>query len=240
MFKRRTQRPVHHLVGDLIWPRMGWSRVAVYLWHRVGRLHGTPHSIANGFACGAAISITPFVGIHFILSMLASWSARGNIIAGLIGTGVGNPWTFPFIWWWTYTLGNKMMGSAVETGQEPDFLAIFTRLPGVTMNAMLKFQLDSAYFENVWAVILPMMLGSVPTFIVVWLAAYMLVKPFVTAYQAQRIARRRRKLKRQREAVARIDSKASETGAMPVPGSTPVTEGAPVAEVTPVKRGSTG
>ncbi|MDH3231800.1 MAG: DUF2062 domain-containing protein, partial [Alphaproteobacteria bacterium] len=95
MFRRRTQQPVHHRVSNLIWPRMGWGRVFMYLWHRVGRLHGTPHSISAGFASGAAVSFTPFVGVHFILAALTSWFSRGNIVAGLIGTAVGNPWTFP-------------------------------------------------------------------------------------------------------------------------------------------------
>lgn len=231
MFKRRKQQPVHHRVGNLIWPRMGWGRVVVYLWHRVGRLHGTPHSIAGGFASGAAISITPFVGIHFILAALVSWSARGNIIAGLIGTAVGNPWTFPFIWWWTYTLGNRMGAGGSLSGHDPNFLAIFTKLPGVLMNAMLKFQIDGAYFENVWAVIGPMMLGSIPTFVVVWLATYLLLKPFVTAYQARRIARRRRKLKREREREreekAHIEGDFSEAEIVPMPDSAPVAEAAP-------------
>jgi len=50
------------------------------------------------------------------------------------------------------------------------------------------------------------MVGSVPTFIFVWLASYLLLKPLVTAYQARRIARRRRKLKRAREDKAIADS----------------------------------
>lgn len=202
LFRRRNQQPVHHRVGNLIWPRMGWRRVVVYLWHRVARLHGTPHTIAGGFASGAAVSFLPFVGAHFILAALASWLTRSNIVAGLIGTAVGNPWTFPFIWWWVYTLGSKMGFGAISSGVEPDFLAIFTKLPGVVMNALLNFQIDSAYFENVWAVMLPMIVGSIPTFIMVWIATYLLLKPLVTAYQARRIARRRRKLKKARDAKA--------------------------------------
>jgi hypothetical protein len=36
---------------------------------------------------------------HFVLSALLAYIARANIIASAIGTVVGNPWTFPFIWW---------------------------------------------------------------------------------------------------------------------------------------------
>ncbi len=215
MFKRRTQQPVHHRVSNLIWPRMGWGRVAMYLWHRVGRLHGTPHSIASGFACGAAVSFTPFVGIHFILAAFASWFARGNIIAGLIGTAVGNPWTFPFIWWWTYTLGTKMGVGQADKGELAVF-RIIVDLPGVAAKAALRFDLDWNYLDKLWAVIWPMMVGSVPTFIVVWLVTYLFLKPFVKAYQARRIARRRRKLKREREARALADAETPEIATLPV------------------------
>jgi uncharacterized protein (DUF2062 family) len=201
MFKRRNQQPVHHRVSNLIWPRMGWSRVFVYLWHRVARLHGTPHSIAGGLACGAAVSVTPFVGAHFILAALAAWLSRSNIVAALVGTAVGNPWTFPFIWWWTFTLGTKM-GAGNLVSVKPQVLAIVVDLPGVAARAALSFDIDWAYFDNLWAIIWPMMAGSVPTFVLVWLMSYLLLKPLVTAYQARRIARRRRKLKRQRESKA--------------------------------------
>jgi uncharacterized protein (DUF2062 family) len=200
----------------------------MYLWHRVGRLHGTPHSIAAGFASGTAVSFTPFVGVHFILAAFMSWFARGNIIAGLIGTGVGNPWTFPFIWWWTYMLGTKMGAGPALQGRQPDFLSIFTDLFGVLGKAVVKFQLDSAYFENVWAIIWPMMVGSVPTFIVVWMVTYLLLKPLVTAYQGRRIARRRRKLKKEREAKALADAENQEVTTLPVREEAPLAESMPM------------
>jgi len=192
MFKRRTHQPVHHKVGNLIWPQIGFRRSVSYVWHRVGRLHGTPHSIAGGFAAGAAVSFTPFVGGHFVLAALLSGLTRSNIVAGLLGTVVGNPWTFPFIWIWTYELGRRMGAGNNLTG-DPNFIAIFTDLPGVVVKALISFDLDSAYFDNVWAVLWPMMVGSIPTFFLVWLVFYLVLKPLVAAYQAKRIARRRRK-----------------------------------------------
>ena len=204
MFKRRSYQPVHHRVGNLIWPRAGFRRSVTYIWHRVGRLHGTPHSIAGGFAAGAAISFTPFVGGHFLLAALIAWATRSNIVAGLLGTAVGNPWTFPFIWLWIYEIGHRV-GAGRALAIEPDFVAIFTDLPGVVVKALISFDLDSAYFDNVWAVLWPMMVGSIPTFFLVWLAIYFVLKPLVATYQAKRIMRRRRKHGKAREA-ARLDA----------------------------------
>ena len=53
-----------------------------------------------------AISITPFIGFHLIITFALAWLLRGNMIAGVIaGTCFGNPVTYPFIWASTYQLG---------------------------------------------------------------------------------------------------------------------------------------
>jgi uncharacterized protein (DUF2062 family) len=192
MFKRRKPQPVHHRVGNLIWPRIGFRRSMTYIWHRVARLHGTPHSIAGGFAAGAAVSFTPFVGSHFVLAAILAWVTRSNVVAGLIGTAVGNPWTFPFIWFWVYEVGRKL-GAGGAGHAQPDALAIIVNLPGVMGRALLSFDVDWAYLNNLWAVLWPMIVGSIPTSILVWLAFYLSLRPVVATYQHKRIERRRRK-----------------------------------------------
>lgn len=213
MFKRRKQQPVHHRVGNLFWPRIGWGRAVRYLWHRVLRLHGTPYSIAAGIACGAAVSFTPLVGGHFVLAALMAWLIGGNIVAGLIGTAVGNPWTFPFIWLWTFKLGSGMIGMehAAEAGAQPDFSHVFADL----IEALLRFEFEPAFFHKIWAVWWPMMIGSVPSMIVVWLATYLMLRPVVAAYQHQRVMRRRHRRKALADAGATVDKRKSKLGDMP-------------------------
>ncbi len=200
MFKRRTQQPVHHRLGNLIWPRTGWGRALRYLWHRIARLRGTPHSIAAGFASGAAVSFTPFIGLHFVLAALTGLLTRGNFIASMIGTGAGNPWTFPFIWVWIYHLGQKMAGSRDIAAQDPNFLGLFTGMPAFLVKALVSFEVDTAFLQTILAIWLPMLLGSVPTFLMVWLATYLVLKPLLAAYQTQRIARRSRRRRKKRQA----------------------------------------
>ena len=105
MFKRREKPKLHHRARDFLWPSLGWKRSTEYLFHRIGRLPGSSHTIAAGFACGAAISFTPFVGLHFVFGGICAWAIRANIMASIIGTAVGNPWSFPFIWTLIYNLG---------------------------------------------------------------------------------------------------------------------------------------
>ena len=176
MFGRRNPLPVHHRVWSVVWPKAGWRRASRYMAHRVRRLPGTPYRIAAGVASGAAVSFTPFIGLHFVVAALLALLLRGNVVASAIGTAVGNPWTFPFIWTWIYTLGQWLMGADAAS----DFPAT----------------LDLDYiFERPVDVLWPMTLGALPTAVVVWIAIFWPVRGAVAEYQHVRHRRIRRKVR---------------------------------------------
>ena len=163
---------------------MSWARILKYWTFKLKRLQGSPYAIACGFACGAAVSFTPFIGFHFILAAVLAWVLRGNIIASAIGTAVGNPWTFPFIWAGIMWIGTWILG--YERGQE---------LP-----QELTF---GAIFEQPGTVLLPMLVGGLPVSVVVWILIYFPIRRVVGNYQHHRQARRlrrRRVLEEQRRA----------------------------------------
>ena len=170
MFKRLKRPPILHRLLWTVWPRTGWSRAGTYFFHRVRRLPGTPYSIAAGFACGAAISFTPFIGLHFLVGAATAWLLGGNIFASAVGTAVGNPWTFPIIWLTSYRLGAYVLGL---NGAEA-----------------LPEQLTMAYiFDNPHAVLLPMALGGIPMAIVAWFVSFWIVRRAISRYQVIRRAR---------------------------------------------------
>lgn len=106
MFKRRQSRTVLQNIRELFWPSMGWLRAAKYTRLRIIRLSDSTQKIALGLSIGAAISFTPLVGTHFIQAGFIAYLLRANFLASLIGTFVGNPWTFPFMWWAAMTFGS--------------------------------------------------------------------------------------------------------------------------------------
>lgn len=169
---------------EVLWPRMGWRRYFRYLRFRVMRLPGTPHTIAIGFACGAAMSFTPLIGVHFALAALFAWILGGNILASIIGTGVGNPWTFPFIWIWIHKLGSWIVGGNPDSEAAVNFS--FTTL-----------------FDNFIGVFWPMLVGGLPTSIIVWPIAYYLSRYVVRTYQTRRRTRLQRVAERQARITAR-------------------------------------
>ena len=90
---------------SLLWPSMGWERLLKYIQLRLIRLKGSTRSIATGFAFGASISFTPLPGVHIIGAGILSFLIRGNLLASLVGTLIGSPWTFPIMWWAAYKIG---------------------------------------------------------------------------------------------------------------------------------------
>lgn len=189
MFQRRAKHTTLDKVRQFFWPDMGLRRMGSYLLHRIGRLPGTPYSIAAGFACGAAASCTPLIGFHFILSIFLAWVMRANWVAAMIGTVVGNPWTFPFIYLVTYKVGTVLLGLEAD-GDVPNKLSL---------ELLLNHPVE---------VLVPLMVGAVPAGIVMWLVTYWPLRWAVASYQARRAVRREKGLKRrfarrrfQREAV---------------------------------------
>ncbi len=186
MLGRRHPLPIYRRVREFVWPSGGWHRASLYIAHRLRRLPGTPYRIAAGFACGAAISFTPFIGFHFVGAALLSILLRGSLLASAIGTVVGNPWTFPFIWAWIYALGQWLLGGEVVS-----------ELPAVLSLTYI--------FDRPLDVLWPMTVGGVPTSVAAWFAFFWPVRGAVAEYQHARSRLVRRKTRSARH--GRLDRK---------------------------------
>lgn len=110
MFKRKNPRTTLQNIKEAFWPDMGWLRALKYAKHRMIRLSDSTENIAAGLAVGASISFSPLVGTHFFQCLALWYPFRFNLLASFVGTVIGNPWTFPFIWIVSISLGNTLMG----------------------------------------------------------------------------------------------------------------------------------
>ncbi len=198
MFRRRRKFSLGERLRELVWPRAGWVRWGRYQMHRLRRLPGSPYSIAAGFACGAAVSFTPFLGLHFMLAVLIAWIIGANVFASAVGTAVGNPWTFPFIWLWIYQLGLLILGQDVANDLSAELFDEFNAYISSHPAAYVLSHPGQA-FKLIWPVFLPMLVGGVPTGIVAWCCFYWPLRRAVESYQhhrrkrvrANRVGRRR-------------------------------------------------
>lgn len=110
VFKRRDTRPIGQLAVEMVYPRGGWKRASHYILHRLRRLPDSPERIARGFFAGVFISFTPLFGFHFIGAALVALAYRGNILAALLGTFVGNPLTTPIMATMSLETGYWLLG----------------------------------------------------------------------------------------------------------------------------------
>ena len=173
LFKRRIKPKLMERVRVALWPRRTWARSWRYIIKRVLRLSASPHAIAGGFAAGAFASITPFVGLHFLLGFFLAYVTGGNLVASALGTAIGNPITFPFIWAATHRLGSWILGLRADAEPPIDISE------GVFEHSL----------EALLPVLQPMIVGAIPLGIVVWFVCYIVVRTVVRSYQE---ARRRR------------------------------------------------
>ncbi len=171
MFRSRNEISLFARMRNFVWPDLGWKRYGQYMLMRLNRLKGTSGEIAAGVACGVAISFTPFVGFHFVLAAVTAWLVRGNILASAIGTAAGNPWTFPIIWVSVLYTGRRILGVEYGSAEVIDFAEIFSE----ASKALISFDFK-LFFDDIWPILWPMVVGCIPFYIISWLLSYYLFK----------------------------------------------------------------
>src|SRR3990172_13379085 len=104
-----------------------------------------------------------------VLVLLIAGVFGGSLIAAILGTFLGNPLTYPLLWYAAYEAGNLMLG-APTTKRQID----------------LSGGIFQTSFDQLWPILKPMSLGCIPVGLVAAGIAYVLVKPMVAAYQHRR------------------------------------------------------
>ena len=142
------------------------KRASLFYFLKLIRVKDSKDKLAIGFACGSMVSFSPFIGFHFLLAVIFAYIFRGNIIASLIGTFVGNPFTFPFIWIFIYKVGNIFFNNDQNFSLE------------------LTFQ---SLFNQGYDILIPMMIGSLIVSIPIWFISYFTVKFLMTSFKRRKI-----------------------------------------------------
>ncbi|MDH3669031.1 MAG: DUF2062 domain-containing protein [Paracoccaceae bacterium] len=210
IFKRRDHPGFWNRLREIVFPRKGYWRGFDYVKKRLHRLPDSPHRIALGFACGALASFTPFFGFHFFIAAGIAWVVRGNIIAALFGTAIGNPLTFPLIVTASLWLGRWMLGRGEgQSDFEVVTYAFADALNSTWFTVKSWFGYGPSMMDGILGfldeVFLPYLIGGILPGIVIAVISYWIVGPIVAAYQL----RRRKKLAKRAE-MARAASDAEQ------------------------------
>ncbi|MDP3959125.1 MAG: DUF2062 domain-containing protein [Pseudorhodobacter sp.] len=213
VFKRRNPRSLLQWLKVLVWPRGGWSRAARYVNFRVRRLPDAPHRIARGIFAGVVISFTPLFGFHLFLAALIALVMRGNVIAALLATFVGNPITFPFIAVFSVELGHALLGAGhglpawqIVAGFGQAGAELWANIRAMFGDEVTHWERLGQFFHQVF---LPYLVGGVLLGSVAGLVGYYLGLPLIIGYQKLRRKRREDrilKLRAARDAAAAANS----------------------------------
>jgi len=155
--KKTSQNLIYYLSFKFL------KRTSLYYFLRLSRLESSIYAISSGFASGAMVSFTPFIGFHFVLALIVSFLIRGNLIASMIGTVVGNPITFPFIWLTIYRIGIVFIEK-----KEKD--------------KIVELNFDSV-LNGGWEILFPMLIGSAILCLPVWFISYFMIRFLLTSFK---------------------------------------------------------
>lgn len=195
VFKRRNPRTILEATRAFIYPKGGFIRAIRYVTHRMRRLPDAPHRIARGVFAGTLVSFTPFFGFHFVSAALVAWAIRGNVLAAILATFVGNPVTFPLIAVSSIELGHRLLGihAPMDFGS---ILAAFGNAWGEVWRNITAFYTDErvqwgslkVFFKTIY---LPYLVGGLGPGLVVSTALYYATLPALHAYQKLRALKAR-------------------------------------------------
>jgi uncharacterized protein (DUF2062 family) len=184
---------------ESVYPRGGWGRAINYIKHRLRRLPGTPESVGRGIAVGVFTTFTPFYGLHFIVAAICARLIRGNILAALLATFFGNPFTYVPIAFISLSTGHFILGTENATGANRSLFGKFVDAgSNLWDNFMAVFtdrvahwdQLDRFFQDVFW----PFLVGGLAPGIVAGVISYYLSVPIIRAYQNRRKGQLKAKL----------------------------------------------
>ena len=175
-FGRKKKKRLVSNIYNFIKIFFAFSRTKKYISLSIKRIKGTPQALSLGLATGIAISFTPFIGLHALLAIFISWVIGGSMAAALIGTLFGNPWTFPFIWYFTFEIGQFINYGFLSYEEEFSFKIITKEISTllVILKNIIVFANIPELEENVEKLkLIPfMVVGSIPLVFITWILSY--------------------------------------------------------------------
>ena len=186
-FGRKKKKRLIISIYNFIKIFFAFSRTKKYISLSIKRIKGTPQALSLGLATGIAVSFTPFIGLHALLAIFISWIIGGSMAAALIGTLFGNPWSFPFIWYLTFEIGQFMNYGFLSYEEEFSFKIIKKEI--LTLLVIIKNIIVFANLpeleQNVEKLkLIPfMVVGSIPLVFITWILSYFSFLLILKSYQ---------------------------------------------------------
>jgi uncharacterized protein (DUF2062 family) len=155
------------------------KRFARWFYNRFVRLHGSPKQIAWGAALGLFLAMSPTMGFQMAIAIPLAAFLKISKLAAAGSVWLTNPATAPFIYWFNFKLGAKILGYPLKAG-------------------FLENPSWEAFWRGGTHVILSLTLGGIITGIIIAIPGYFIALAMVkTAREKARLLKERKKQKKQ-------------------------------------------
>ena len=155
------------------------KRFLRWFYNRFVRLHGSPEQIAWGTALGLFVAMSPTMGFQMAIAVPLAAFFKISKLASAATVWLTNPATAPFIYWFNYKLGAKLLGYQGKA-------------------AFLSNPSWEAFWRGGTQVILSLTLGGIITGIIIAIPGYFIALGMVrTAREKARRLKERKKRKAQ-------------------------------------------
>ena len=210
VFKRRNKLTPLERLGQLLWPKGGWSRAAKYMKLRLHRLPDTPRNISLGVSAGVFTVFTPFYGLHFFVAYLIAKLLRGNGFAALLATFVGNPLTYVPIGIVSLKMGHFILGTEFDHENERSFVGksydalgdLLSNLVALFSGAKVDWGGLVIFMQEIFW---PYLVGGILPGLAAAVAGYYVTFPMVAAFQLSRRKRLQAKREKRKRDVGEYD-----------------------------------
>ncbi|MBN9277082.1 MAG: DUF2062 domain-containing protein [Hyphomicrobium sp.] len=154
-------------------------------WTSVLRLDTTPHAVGLGLATGVFVAFLPVLGIQMLVAAAIAWAGRANIGAALLGTGAGNPLTWPAMWIASYLLGIMLLGetSAITIEELERTLMRLAETPVLRVDPLTMLNTAG---KLLWPILKPLFVGSMVLGLISGSALYFIGRRAAEAFHTRR------------------------------------------------------
>lgn len=123
------------------------------------------------------------MGLHFLIAFAIAYIVAGNFLAAGLGTFIGNPVTFPFIWAATYSSGNFILHRKMDEGDGSGIMKLAdVQWMDLGWSGILEVM------GGIWEPLLkPMLIGGIPIGTTFAIVAYILTRAASRKFRDRRM-----------------------------------------------------
>ena len=161
-----------------------WRRIKDFCVYKVLHADDPPHRLALGIAIGLFVTLLPLIGFQMMLSVFLAWLFRANKLVGVPLVWISNPLTIIPIYYPSYWLGCKLLGTPVVNDEWEKLKVNWATLqaePGVTWGEKVGF-----WWESLLEFIGPLGLGSLVVASVAGILSYYISLFVIRNYRLKR------------------------------------------------------